>query len=281
MSVERGGSSGTADPKSAREHARAMAGTRVEAMPTVPADSVADLPQGVRAEAMLWEETVGAGGYASRELGRGARLRLIDLQGDACVSMIVFNAERPIERLNVADTLKVQWTAELQAGRLLLSDMGRVLMSIIEDGARTHDAFCGPSNEQSGARRHGYGANWSDGPNARHRLLLGAAKYGLGARDVHPCINWFKAVRIGPDGTTMLHVGPFAPGRSLTLRSEMSVIVVLANCPHVLDERPRYSATPVRVSAWRGPITPSEDPIRTASPEALRAFQNVEEYFRR
>ncbi|HEX6507525.1 MAG TPA: DUF1989 domain-containing protein, partial [Chloroflexota bacterium] len=114
-----------------------MAGTRVEAMPTVPAHNAAELPEGVRADAMLWEETLGAGGYASRELGRGARLRLVDLQGDACVSMLVFNADHPIERLNVADTLKVQWTANLQAGRLLLSDMGRVLMSIVEDGART------------------------------------------------------------------------------------------------------------------------------------------------
>lgn len=276
-----GGSSRTADPKSAREHARAMAGTRVEAMPTVPAQAAADLPEGVRADAMLWEETLGAGGYASRKLGRGTRLRLIDLQGDACVSMLAFNADQPIERLNVADTLKVQWTANLQAGRLLLSDMGRVLMSIVEDEARTHDAFCGPSNQRSNERRYGQGANWTDRPNAQHRLLLGAAKVGLGARDVHPCINWFKAVQIGADGTTTLHAGPFAPRRSLTLRAEMNVIVVLANCPHVLDPRPEYTATPVRISAWRGPVTAPEDPVRTASPEALRAFLNVEEYFLR
>ena len=59
------------------------------------------------AEAMLWDETIAAGGYAAKRLDRGARLRLIDLAGDACVSMLVFNAEAPTERLNVADTLKV------------------------------------------------------------------------------------------------------------------------------------------------------------------------------
>ena len=117
--------SSTADPKSARSHARAMAGTRVEAMPTVPAGSAAGLPPGVSAESMLWEETLGAGGYAGKQLGRGARLRLLDNQGDACVSMLIFNAERPVERLNVADTVKVQWNAYLQGGRLLLSDIDR------------------------------------------------------------------------------------------------------------------------------------------------------------
>jgi urea carboxylase-associated protein 2 len=281
MYPDRQGPSGTADPKSARAHARAMAGTRVEAMPTVPADSGIDPPDGVPLEAMLWEETVGAGGYASRELGRGARFRLIDLKGDACVSMLVFSAEQPIERLNIADTLKVQWTANIQAGVLLLSDMGRVLVSIVEDKAATHDPFCGPSNERSNAQRYGHGANSSATPNARDRLLLGAAKFGLGARDVHPCINWFKAVHIGSDGTTMLRAGPFAPLRSLTLRAEMDIIVIVANCPHVLDTRPHYNATPVRISAWRGPITGSEDPVRSASPERQRAFLNVDEYFRR
>jgi uncharacterized protein YcgI (DUF1989 family) len=61
----------------------------------------------------------------------------------------------------------------------------------------------------------------------------------------------------------------------------MNVIVVLANCPHVLDDRSQYRATPVRVSAWRGPITPEDDPIRNATLESQRAFLNVEESFRR
>jgi uncharacterized protein len=271
--------SSTADPKSARAHARAMAGTRVEAMPTVPATSTTDLPVDVAADSMLWEETLGAGGYAGKQLGRGARLRLVDLQGDACVSMLIFNAERPIERLNVADTIKVQWNAYLQAGRLLLSDMGRVLMSVLTDNAQTHDTFCGPSNHRTNT--YGNSANWGEHPNARDRLLLGAAKFGLGRKDVHPCINWFKEVRVAPDGTTMLHIGPFAPGRSVLLRAEMDVIVVLANCSHVLDERNLYSVTPVRVSAWRGAITSEDDSIRNGHPESLRAFLNVEEYYRR
>ncbi len=271
----------TANPIGARAHARAMADTIVEAMPTVPASSAADRPRGVAPAEMLWEEMIPGGGYASKELHRGARMRLVDVRGDACVSMLVFNAERPAERLNVADTIKVQWSAYLRAGRLLLSDMGRVLMSIVEDQAETHDVFCGPSNEASNARRYGIGANWSAHPNARDRLLLGAAKFGLGRKDVHPCVSWFKGVRIAPDGAIELDHGPFVPGRAVTVRAEMNLIVVLANCPHVLDPRPRYTVTPVRVSAWRGPITLEDDPIRLAAPESTRAFLNVEEYFRR
>jgi urea carboxylase-associated protein 2 len=266
------------DPLAARAHARAMEGSTAEAMPVLPpvAD---DLPTDVAPGDLLWEETIAAGGYASRRLSRGARLRLIDLQGDACASLQLFNAAMPTERLNVADTVKVQWNAYLGAGNLLLSDMGRVLMSIVEDDAGTHDAFCGASNAASNTRAYGDGSNSGAFPNARDRLLLGVAKHGLGRRDVHPCINLFKGVKIAPDGAVTPDFGPFALGRTVLLRAEMDVILVVANCPHVLDTRP-WSVTPLRATAWRGPITAQDDPIRKATPEGRRAFTNVDDLYR-
>lgn len=271
----------TADPYGAQAHARAMAGTAVESMPVVPATAAVGLPPGIAAALAVWEETIPGGGYASRQLARGTRLRLVDLSGDACVSLLVFNAERTVERLNVADTVKVQWNAYLGPGGLLLSDMGRVLLSIVEDEAGTHDAFCGASNESSNARRYGSGTSYGTHPNARDRFKIAVAKYGMGRRDIHPCINLFKGVAIDPDGATRLEAGPFVPGRSLTLRAEMEVLIVLANCPHVLDPRTVYTVTPVRATAWRGAVTPEDDPIRTSTPEALRAFLNTEDYYRR
>ncbi|MFD1107121.1 urea amidolyase associated protein UAAP1 [Sphingobium olei] len=269
-----------ANPTAARNHARAMAGTVVEAMPVLPpvAD---DLPDGVSADALLWEETIAPGGYATRRIPRGARLRLIDLKGDACASLLIFNADMPTERLNVADTVKVQWNAYLGAGKLLLSDMGRVLMSLLEDGAETHDTFCGTSNPVTNAAKYGTGTNSGPTPSGRDRFLLGVAKHGLQRRDVHPCVNLFKGARIESDGTIVPQIGPFEPGRQLVLRAEMDVILVIANCPHVLDPREEWTVTPLRATAWRGPVTPAADPIRNATPEGLRAFENVEDYFRR
>lgn len=270
----------TGNPHAARDHARAMAGTIVEAMPVVPA-AAADAPPGDDAGPVVWEETIAPGGYASRRIARGTRLRLVDLHGDACASLLVFNAENPLERLNVADTLKVQWNGYLGAGKLLLSDMGRVLASIIADSAGTHDAFCGASNEAGNARKYGDGTNYGAHPNARDRFMLGVAKHGLSRKDVHPCVNLFKGVRIAADGETLPEIGPFAPGRAVTLRAEMELIVVLANCPHVLDPRPEWSVTALRATAWKGAVTPADDPVRNASPEALRAFLNTEDYYAR
>jgi len=268
-----------ADPNAARAHARSMEGTVVEAMPILP-PRADDLPADVKPDDLVWEETIAAGGYASRILARGTRLRLIDLEGDACASLQLFNAAMPTERLNIADTVKVQWDAYPSEGSILLSDMGRALASIEQDEARTHDAFCGASNEASNRRHYGDGSNSGAHPNARDRLLLGAAKHGLSRRDVHPCINLFKGVRISADGAVVAQLGSFAPGRSLVLRAEMDLILIIANCPHILDARP-WSITPLRATAWRGPITAADDPVRTATPERLRAFLNTEDMYRR
>ncbi len=273
--------SATADPAGARAHARAMAGTRVDAMPTIPASAARDLPDGVSPEAMVWDETLAPGGYAARILRRGTRLRLTDVHGDACAAMLVFNAERTVERLNIADTVKVQWNAYLGAGHLLLSDMGRVMMSLIADDSAGHDAFCGASNAASNARAYGDGFNHGAHPNARDRFVIALAKYGLNRRDIHPCMTWFKPVVIAADGAVELAVGPHRAGSSVSLRAEMDVIVVLANCPHVRDPRDTYSVTALHASAWRGPVTPLDDPVRLRSPEGLRAFENVEDYYNR
>lgn len=270
--------SDTADPKSARAHARAQGTTRVEAMPTLPARDAVNLPDNIAPDSLLWDETIAAGGYASQRLPRGARVRLTDLYGDACASLLVFNARETQERLNVADTIKVQWNAYLGAGKLLLSDMGRVLFSILEDSANTHDAFCGASNEASNARAYGDGSGSGPFPSARDRFLKAVAKHGMTRKDVHPCINLFKEVRIDDAGVTQLNAGPFSPNRAVTLRAEMDVVLIIANCPHVLDTRADYAVTPLRVTAWRGAVTSEDDPVRQSAPEALRAFLNTEAY---
>ena len=249
----------TSSTHGAREHARAQAGRRVESQPTVPASGAADPPEGVARADLLWEETLGDGAYAAHRLPRGARLRLRDPAGDACVTLMVHSATAPAERLNVADTVKVQWGAYLGTGSLLLSDMGRALATLEDDSSGRHDPFCGA------------------GPAARPRLLLAMAKHGLGRRDLPPALTLFAGVRVEPDGALVLEAGR-APGTRVVLRAEMDLLVSLVNAPHRLDDRPGHACTPLRVTAWRGALTAPGDPLRSATPERLRAFENTEDH---
>jgi urea carboxylase-associated protein 2 len=265
----------------AREHARAQRVRRAEHQPTVPArDAIGVVDragEAVAPERMLWDDVVGPGGESSHVLPRGAVVRFTDVDGDACANLLVYNAAQPLERLNVADTVKVQWQAYLGAGSLLLSDMGRVLLSIVADTSGTHDALCGASNHNRNEEKYGSGSVHGDHPNARDRFAVALAKHGLGRRDIVPNVNLFKGVTVDGDGSLHAREDEPRPGAYVELRAEMAVLVVVANTPHVLDPRPGYHVTPLRISAWSDRATTRADGAWAATPEGERAYLQTEE----
>ncbi|MFF3404129.1 urea amidolyase associated protein UAAP1 [Streptomyces sp. NPDC002659] len=247
----------------AREHARAQGGMTTECMPVLPA------PDGA-----VWAETVAGGGYAHNEVARGTELRLTDPYGDACAHLLLYSAGRAWERLNVADTVKVQWHAYLSAGDLLLSDQGRVLASVVSDTSGRHDALCGTSTAARNTARYGDGSPQGPSPAGRELLLLAAAKHGLERRDLLPGVSFFKGVRVAADGA-LEFTGSAAPGASVMLRAEMPLTVLVANVPHPLDPRPDYVCTPLQVHARPGAPTRPGDQLWDATPEGRRAFLNT------
>jgi urea carboxylase-associated protein 2 len=268
---------GTDTTRAAREHARAQAGTAAEAMPTVPPSSWPDPPAGVDPAALTWAETVAGGGYSSKVLTRGTTLRLTDLEGDACAHLLLYNADQPWERLNVADTVKIPWQAYLGEGNPLLSDQGRILGLIVGDSSGRHDALCGTTALATNVDRYGEGSPQGPSPAGRELQLLAAAKHGLGPRDIPPSLSFFQGVRV--DGEGALHFeGSAGAGAAVEVRIEMPAIAIVANVPHPLDPRPEYTATTLELLAWRGDPTRPEDGLWSQTPELERAFLNTKDY---
>ncbi|WP_031515154.1 urea amidolyase associated protein UAAP1 [Streptomyces sp. NRRL F-5123] len=250
----------------ARDHARAQQGRRSAAMPLVPA------PDG-----LVWAETVAGGNYTHKALARGTELRLADPTGTACAHVLLFATGSPWERLNVADTVKVQWNAYLGAGRLLLSDQGRVLASLVADTSGRHDTLCGTSTAVRNTARYGDGSPQGGTPAGRELFKLAAAKQGLEPRDLPPSLSFFQGVRVEPDGM-LEFTGSAGPGAAVTLRAEMPLTVLLANVPHPLDPHPSYVCGPLEVAARPGRPTGPGDPLWDDTPEGRRAFQNTAEH---
>jgi len=244
----------------AREHARRQAGSVVETMPTLPASAWPDPPEGVPAHSLTWAEVVARDGAASKILARGTSLRLRDVAGQACAHMLLYNADQPWERLNVADTVKIPWQAYLGTGHPLLSDQGRVLATIVADDSGRHDALCG------------------SGPSGRARFVNLAAKHGLQARDLPPSISLFQGVRVQRDGS-LSFLGSGGAGAALTLRCELPLIVMIVNAAHPLDRRSDVLTTALEILAWRGEATACDDPLRCSTPELQRAFENTSDYW--
>lgn len=271
----------TATTAGARDHARAQAdgdaAAAIRGKPTIPAADAIARPPDVAPLDMVWDEVLEAGEYSAHRLCAGSILRLADLEGDACAHVVVHHADLPSERYNPADTTKVQWAVYPTTGALLLSDRGRALMAIVADTSGRHDTLCAPPHRASCDAKYGDGRVEGPTPNARDRLLVALAKFGLDRRDLGPSFSFFKGVRVEPDGS--LHLVEAAPAQAAVhLRAELDVYVSVVNAPHILDRRVDYTCTPLQVTAWRGrPLVP-DDPFRCSTPERARAYRNNDDW---
>ncbi|GAA2727674.1 urea amidolyase associated protein UAAP1 [Cellulomonas aerilata] len=279
-----GSSSGTATTAGAREHARAQeaqaldgaAGGRL-AMPVLPASAWPTPPPGVAAGDLVWAETLGAGGYTHLVVERGTAVRLTDLTGDACAHVLLHNADEPWERLNVADTVKVQWQVHLTADHLLLSGQGRALASIVADTSGRHDSLFGTTTRRRNEERYGDGSAHGPSPAGRELFTLAAAKHGLDRRDLPPSISFFQGVRVDDDGRPR-PTGSAGPGAAVTLLAEMRLLVLVTNTAHPLDPAPAFRSGPLEVVAWRATPTTPDDARWTATPEGRRALEATAAY---
>jgi uncharacterized protein len=222
----------------------------------------------IGAGAIISQEEVAADWYAVIRLRRGEALRIVDPSGLSSVSMIGWRAEDTSERVNCADTVKVQWSAAVSKGRIILSDMGRVMFSLIEDTCGAHDILVGGSTPATTLAAFGETSR-----NTRENFIAGAAKIGLGARDIPPCVTFFAPVSLDENGRFVWNRQRKRPGDFVDLRAEMNVILVLSNCAHPLDPARPSAARPIVLVRHRVAAAAADDPCRNGSPEAGRAFE--------
>jgi urea carboxylase-associated protein 2 len=231
------------------------------------------------------EETLRGGQMWSRILRRGQVLRLVDVEGGACVAALFYNADHLLERYNMPDTLKAQHIARLTRGSSLFSDMGRVLCSIVEDSCGWHDTITGHADAAGTFAKYGPG-RYQELRNDFYRnthdnFLVELGKYGLGAKDIVANVNFFVKVRADLDGKLEWVAGNSKAGSSVSLRSDMRTLVVLSNTPHPLDPGKHYASKPVALTVSNGPPTVApDDPCRSSCEQSGRAFELTDDYFK-
>jgi uncharacterized protein len=253
----------------------------------MPSSLSSDLPSLPPIAAPLWTTVIPAGAHWSGILRRGLTLRIVDLEGGANLSAVFHRQEDPLERYNMADTLKAQHTAHLTQGHVLYTDMGRVIASITGDTLGWHDPLSGVGDAALFARKYGE-THYQTHRNAmirngRDSLVLELAKYGLGARDLVANVNFFSKVAVADDGALAYVPDHSVAGAAFDLRFEMNTLAAFSTAPHPLDPRRDYAPKPVKLIAWRAyaadTAAPTDDPCRTARPENSRGFENTDRLF--
>ncbi|WP_405064257.1 DUF1989 domain-containing protein [Kribbella sp. NBC_01505] len=176
----------------------------------------------------------------------GRALTLTALAADANASVLIVGGDR-LDRLNIPDTLKSQMSARIHAGLVLMSDRGLALATVTASTLDWHDCLTGfiPSP----------------------LLLLELAKHGLGAADLHGCINFFSKVGISSGAALTYVPGHASVDDSVTLRADQDLLVFIQTTPHPLSTGPAGG-----VGVQIGTAEPGDPELR---PEALRALELV------
>lgn len=235
----------------------------------MPAPSPLPAPQ-IEASAIIHHEVIPGGWYWSTKLMKGEAIRVDQAEGNSTVALVAWNAHDTSERINLVDTAKVQWTTALGKGRVIFSDMGRVMFSLIEDSSGTHDCLMGGSTAASSAAKY----PGTKTRNTRDNLILVALKLGLDRRDLPGILNLFAPVRVDDAGSFGWTSKRSNSSDYTELRAEMDLLVGFSNCPHPLDPNPHYDPQPVAVTRFRAPVPASDDLCRTATAEAVRGIEN-------
>ena len=232
---------------------------------------------------VLWEEIVPGGANWSHVLKRGTALRMVDIEGGANVSAIFLNFEIPAERYNFADSLKAQHTSKLTRGHVLMTDMGRILCSIVEDTIGWHDPIGGHSNAEGIHKQYGekrYQQYRNDFyRNAQDLFLVELEKYGLNHESLMGGVNFFSAVDVDAAGNMSFRVGHSKAGDEVVLRAEMNTLIILNTCPHPMNPATEYPRKPVKLVIERAAVPDADDYCRKFCPENGRAFTLTERYF--
>lgn len=227
---------------------------------------------------MPFTHEIPGGAAWSLILRRHRALRLEALGPGANASTLMYAADRPLERLNVPDTLKAQMSMRIAPPMVLMSDMGRALCSVTGSSLGWHDAITGHSLD---VHVPGGPTSYADDRNGRRRaaragLLEELWKHGLGERDLHATVNFFSQVRPGADerGTLAYVLGHASAGDWVEIRAEQDVLIVLSTSPHPLDTG--WAPAAVRATVREVPAPGDGDPSRTLRTESARAIEQAE-----
>lgn len=191
------------------------------------------------------DETVPARAPWSHGLRAGQTLRVVDLEGNQAVDMLIYAQGDPTERYSAQDTIAAQGNIFLREGSVLLSNEGAPMMTVLSTAVAYHDTIGGACSCESNTLR--YGHHTKSQHACVENFLIANARQGRGKRDMVSNINWFMNVPVEADGTLGIVDGISAPGLYVDLRAEMDVTVVVSNCPQINNPCNGFNPTPVRM----------------------------------
>jgi urea carboxylase-associated protein 1 len=184
----------------------------------------------------------------SEFIRKGQTLRIVDLGGQQAVDTLFYSAKDFSERYCAQSTLAAQGYAYVGAGTRILSNRGRVMVTVTSDTVGDHDTSAGACSCEANTVRFGHHTRYMHA--CRENFVVELAKHGMTKRDIVSNVNFFMNVPIRSDGALAIVDGASKAGDYVELCAEMDVLCVISNCPQVNNPCNGFNPTPIRVLIW-------------------------------
>ena len=175
----------------------------------------------------------------------GQALRMVDLEGNQAIDILMYALPDDAERYSAQDTIAMQGNIFLREGSVLRSNEGRAMAVITGTNVAYHDTIGGACSCESNTLR--YGHHTKSQHACVENFLQANARFGRGKRDMVSNINWFMNVPVEADGALGIVDGISAPGLFVEIRAEMDLVAVVSNCPQINNPCNGFNPTPVRM----------------------------------
>ncbi|MER2107614.1 MAG: urea amidolyase associated protein UAAP1 [Solibacillus sp.] len=229
---------------------------------------------------MTFSITIPVGGKWSKKIAKGKLLTFKVTAANPNVALLFYSAADTIERYSMPDTLKAQYTAFLKQGNILMSDNGKAMISIVEDTVGWHDAISGYTTRALTDQKYGvttYETQRNDWyRSGQENLLTELFRNGLSGRDLGPVVNLFSKVIADDEGQLSFVENNATVGDTVTLRTEMDVLLILSNTPNPYNPQTQYPSSPIELVIEDAPeMDVVNDLCVNYRGENKRAFENT------
>jgi len=201
------------------------------------------LPLGTR---VLHRETIAPKRSWSRQLHPGQYLTVVDTEGQQAVDFLCYDTRKPVDRLNLPNTIKLNKSLYVTTGTQLYSDRARVMFTVVEDTCGFHDTLAGCCSVEMDELRYGV----VNTESCRNNFTTQLARWDLGPAEIVSNVNLFMRVKFNEEGSVAIVDSISKPGDFITLRAEMPVLALLSNCPQQNNPSAGFAPTPIEVIIW-------------------------------
>lgn len=209
---------------------------------------VATFPTQLDPQNAIYNEVLPARKPWAHVVKKGQILRIVDLGGNQAVDVLFYNADDTSERYSAPDTMVRQGNIFITTGTQLISNEGRVMMTVLNDSVGRHDTCGGACSRESNSVR--YGLHKKHLHACVENYLEAIAPYEMTKRDLVSNVNFFMNVPVSADGRLEIVDGISDPGSTIDLQAEMNTLVVISNCPQINNPCNAYNPTPIQLIIW-------------------------------